>query len=154
MIDDVYDGNVEAFDPSHAMKRMGRTHAAGKHDAGAEPEGVISHPDQVIDVFNLHLHSEYGFTIRMDDIMDDPRRLWAYRAGGELLARFGMPTRFGAATEQLRTAARDMRGNLIPDISDLEDKKAKRNAEIARKLASGEWSIVETEEGQYLRSNR
>lgn len=105
---------------------------------------------QVINVFNLNLHSEYGYTIRMDDIMHDPHRKQAYRAGGEILARFGMPRKMDRAL--LAAAPRDLRGNCIPDISDFKSKKERQNAEIAHGLATGKMDVVEDEEGRrYLR---
>ena len=106
----------------------------------------------VINIFNLHCHTEMGFTIRMSDIMDDPRRRWASRAGGELLERFRMPTKLD--TGILQEAPRDARGMLIPTLTDFEESRLKRNAEVAYKLASGEWSIVDTPEGRYLRTHR
>lgn len=107
---------------------------------------------RVIDVFNLHCHTEFAYTIRMNDIMHDPSRRVAYRAGAEILKRFNMPERFDPAA--VATAPRDLKGQMIPDISDMPNSKMKRDAEIARKLATGEWSIVETPEGRYLRTNR
>jgi hypothetical protein len=112
-------------------------------------------PDErggVINIFNLHCHTEMGFTIRMDDIADDPQHKWAYRAGGELLERFRMPTKLD--TGALKEAPRDSRGMLIPNLTDFEESRLKRNAEVAYKLATGEWSIVETENGRYLRTHR
>jgi len=107
---------------------------------------------QVIDIFNLHCHTEFAYTIRMIDIMNDPSRREAHRAGAEILRRFGLSDRFSPA--EVANAPRDSRQNMIPDISDLPDSKMKRDAEIASKLASGEWSIVDTPEGRYLRTNR
>ena len=76
----------------------------------------------------------------------------AQKAGAEILKRFDMPDRFSPAA--VATAPRDMNGQMIPDITDLPNNKLKRDAEIARKLATGEWSIVDTPEGRYLRTNR
>lgn len=107
---------------------------------------------KVIDIYNLHCHTEFAYTIRMIDIMNDPSRREAHRAGAEILKRFNMPQRFSPAV--VANAPRDMKGQMIPDITDLPDRKLKRDAEIASKLASGEWSIVDTPEGRYLRKNR
>ena len=107
---------------------------------------------QVINVYCLNLHNMYGYTIRMVDIMDDPRRKEAVRAGGEILRRFRMPNRFDAAA--LDAAPRDMNGNCIPDISDFATRKQQREAEIARKLDSGEWMIVEADGQRYLRAKK
>lgn len=108
---------------------------------------------RVIDVFCLQLHDQFGYTIKMVDIMHDPKRRQATIAGYEILRRFGMPDRLNL--ERLAAAPRDAQGKCIPDISDFADRKRVRDAEIARKLATGEWSIVEAEDGKrYVRKNR
>jgi hypothetical protein len=112
-------------------------------------------PDEhggIINIFNLHLHTSYGFTIRMDDIMDDPRRRLATVAGHTILRRFRMPDRMNP--EELLEVPRDLEGMCIPDISDFKSGKERDNAMIALKLATGEWSIVEGPNGKYLRKNR
>ena len=107
---------------------------------------------QVINVFCLQLHTEFGYTIRMADIMNDPRRREAVKAGHEILRRFGMPNRFNAV--KVAEMPRDMRGQGIPDISDFADKKMIRDTEIARKRDSGEWQIVEADGHGYLRAKK
>lgn len=105
---------------------------------------------QVINIYNLNLHSEYGYTIRMVDIMNDPARRYAYRAGAEILKRFRMPNRMDR--ELLASAPRDANGQCIPDISDIATKKQQQEAEIAMGLATGTMEIVEDEHGhQYLK---
>lgn len=105
---------------------------------------------RVINIFNLHLHTEFGYTIRMKDIMDDPKRKQAVAAGHDILRRFKMPDRFSAGA--VREMPRDARGNGIPDISDFKNRKMIRDTEIARKLDSGEWMIVEANGMRYLRA--
>ena len=181
--------NVVQFSRANALaKSVAKRHQAGKKDQHGEPEGVVTHPDQlsqhyhsstvilckdiadllvrhypdwawavqpdefgqVINIFNLNLHSEYGYTIRMVDIMHDPSRKQAVRAGGEILKRFRMPRRMNR--ELLASAPRDARGMCIPDISDFKSKKAKMDAEIAMGLATGKMEIVETPDGKrYLK---
>jgi hypothetical protein len=110
-------------------------------------------PDEfgkVINIFNLNLHSEYGYTIRMVDIMYDPSRREAIKAGAEILKRFNMPKRMDRT--RLAEAPRDARGMCIPDISDFKSKKERMNAEIAMGLATGKMEIVETPDGKrYLK---
>lgn len=111
-------------------------------------------PDErgkVINIFNLNLHTEYGYTIRMMDIMNDPRRQAAIAGGSEILKRFRMPNAMDRA--RLSEAPRDMRGMCIPDISDFRSKKEKMNAEIAMGLANGTMEVVETPEGRFLKVN-
>jgi hypothetical protein len=107
---------------------------------------------EIINIYNLHLHTEFGYTIRMVDIMDDPNRKQAVVAGHEILRRFNMPDRFSAS--KLVEAPRDAKGQCIPDISDFPNKKMVRDAEVARKLATGEWQIVEANGMRYLRTSR
>ena len=113
-------------------------------------------PDErggVINIRNLNCHDELGYTIH-GNLLDDPavRRREVIKAGGEILERFRQPHRMNR--ELLAEAPRDARGRLIPDLQGLNMAKAKREAEIATKLASGEWEIVDTPEGRYIRSTR
>lgn len=104
----------------------------------------------VINIYNIHLHTSYAYTIVMDDIMNDPRRREAVRAGGEILRRFRMPDRMDP--ERLKEAPRDARGQCIPDISDFKNRKERQNAEIALGLATGKMEIIEDSQGhRYLR---
>lgn len=99
----------------------------------------------MIELFNKHLHPSYGYRIRMEDIMYDPTRKAVKQGAGEILERFGM-ARHGLSGEnisRLAAAPRDGAGNCIPEISDLPDKKANTQAEIARKIAKGEIRIFE-----------
>lgn len=104
---------------------------------------------QIINIYCMNLHTKYGYTIRMVDIMNDPSHREAYRAGGEILRRFNMPNRFDAAA--LQAAPRDLDGNPIPDISDFASKRQRERAEVAKKLSTGEWEIFEAEGHRYLR---
>lgn len=104
---------------------------------------------QVINIYNLNLHSEYAYTIRMVDIMYDPGRRQAYKAGAEILRRFNMPRKMDRT--RLAEAPRDARGQCIPDISDFEDRKQKQNAEVAKLLATGKAQIVQGPDGPYLK---
>jgi hypothetical protein len=107
---------------------------------------------QIINIYNLNLHTEFGYTIRMVEIMNDPRRREAVKAGHEILRRFKMPDRFDAAA--VMAMPRDANNQGIPDISDFANKKMVRDAEIARKLDSGEWQIVEADGKRYLRAKK
>lgn len=57
-------------------------------------------PDErgkVVNIFCWNLHDQWGYTIRAVDIMNDPRRREAVRAGGEILRRFrAKPQRLNA----------------------------------------------------------
>lgn len=99
----------------------------------------------MIEIFNHHLHPTYGYRIRMEDIMNDPKRKAIKQAGGEILERFDM-ARMGLNDKNkanLAAAPRDMVGNCIPHIDDLPDKKAATQAEIARGIANGTIKVME-----------
>lgn len=191
MIDTVNDDNTEVFDFQAAHKRVNNLLRSGVKDHGADPEGVVTHPDHlskfnhastvilckdiadtlvknfpgwawtvepderggVINIRNLHCHESLGYTIH-GEILNDPgvRRREVIKAGGEILERFKMPHAFRA--DVVAEAPRDARGMMIPDLVGLSMAKEKRDAEIAMKLATGEWEIVETTQGRYIRSTR
>jgi len=124
-----------------------------KHYPGWDWVVQVNEIGQMIEIFNYHCHTKYAYRIRMVDIMNDPLRRLAVVGGGEILERFGLPRGgFGAeAQAMVAFAYRDVHGNLIPDISDLADKKQRLNAEIARKMAAGEITIVEQNGVKYAR---
>ncbi|MHC5061718.1 MAG: hypothetical protein ACYTFK_11620, partial [Planctomycetota bacterium] len=116
-----------------------------KHYGGWAWMVQVNEFGHMIEVFNKHLHPTYGYRIRMEDIMNDPSRKAIKQGAGEILERFGM-NRCGLVGENLTllaNALRDGAGNCIPDISDLPDKKANTQAEIARKIAKGDMRIFE-----------
>ena len=107
---------------------------------------------QIINIFNLHCHNSLGYTIRFDDIIHDMRRREAYRAGGDILERFRLSRKMDR--EELKEAPRDAHGMLIPTLDDQAAGRLRDNAEYALRLATGDWEIVDTPRGRYLRKNR
>jgi hypothetical protein len=107
----------------------------------------------VINIYNHNLHTDYAYTLKMDDLTDPgARKRWVHRAGGEILRRFKQPDRMHP--DKLAEAPRDLKGNCIPDISDIATKKQQQEAEIAMGLATGRMEIVTDEVGhQYLKVN-
>lgn len=109
----------------------------------------------MIYILNQHLHPTYGARIRMEDVMQNPdhsRRI-IQKNVGEILERFGM-LRMGLRGEnlsRLASAPRDGAGNCIPEISDLPDKKAAHQAEIAKKIANGDIQVYEVNGQKYAR---
>lgn len=105
--------------------------------------------NQIINIFNWHLHDQFGYTIRMVDIMYDPARREAVKGAAEVLRRFGMPARglTGDASSLLAALPRDAKGKVIPDISDWKDSKIRRNREIALALAQGRASTEQMDDG-------
>lgn len=75
-------------------------------------------PDQnggIINVFNLALHDQWGFTIRTEEIQNDPKRRLAYRAGREILELFGLEARGRKRQENaLMALKRDRNGQAVP----------------------------------------
>ena len=109
----------------------------------------------MIYIMNQHLHPLMGARIRMEDVMydhDNSGRVIKKNAG-EILERFGM-LQMGLRGENLSRLAhapRDAAGNCIPEISDLPDKKAATQAEIARKIAKGEIQVYEINGQKFAR---
>jgi len=70
---------------------------------------------QVINIFNNHLSTDWGYTIRTTEIHNDPKRRLAYASGREILERFGLEPR-GLSSQQHALAAlpRDHQGQVIP----------------------------------------
>lgn len=109
----------------------------------------------MIYITNQHLHPLMGSRIRMEDVMYDHDRSVRIikKEVGELLERFGM-LQMGLRGENLARLAhapRDAAGNCIPEISDLPDKKAATQAEIARKIAKGEIQVYEINGQKFAR---
>jgi len=91
---------------------------------------------QIINVFCLNFSGEWGYTIRVTDIQDDPKRKEAIRAGGEILRRFGYTLdRFDA--QAANHVPRDFKGEGIPDISDMPASRKKLRAELDAAHAAG-----------------
>jgi len=108
---------------------------------------------RMIDILNHHCHTSMGYRIRMADIINDPRLHCVKMGAGELLERFGF-LRIGLRGENLSRLTllpRDGAGHLIPEISDIKDKKLRTNAEVARKMATGEYRIFEINGKKMLR---
>ena len=108
--------------------------------------------NEVINIFNWHLHDTFGYRIKMIDIMYDPGRREALRAGGEILRRFGLtPGPLNSVmAEQIAQLPRDAAGKAIPDISDWAAGKMRTNAEIANALATGRGTIVTQPDGRRM----
>lgn len=85
-------------------------------------------PDEVggiMYIYALRLSGEWGYTIKIADIQDDPKRAEALMAGGEILERYSLP-RGPYKRELLLTKMKDLRGNFIPDITDRHSKAQKK----------------------------
>lgn len=85
----------------------------------------------MVDLFNLTLHSIWGYRMRIVDIQCDPTSLVFMRAGGEILERFGMP-RHGIDWNRVALMKRDARGHGIPILNDLEHAAARKELKRRR----------------------
>ena len=96
----------------------------------------------IIKIFSLRLSGEYGFTMKVADIQDDPNRKLAMEAGGEILERFNMP-RVPYRRELTRYRLRDLSGNLVPDITDKSQRAQRqdRDRKIDKALMDGSLRI-------------
>lgn len=116
---------------------------------------------QVMNIFCLDMHDEYGYTILYRDIQHDPDRKEACRAAGEILERFGYTFRkfdHGPLTfdqEAMAALPRDPMGRaLFPDLSGTSEKnvsRQRRQRERMRKAHSeGKLQTVVLENGEVM----
>lgn len=109
-------------------------------------------PDQrggIIDIFCLNFHDQWGYTIRIADIQDDPKRREALRAGAEILRRFRYPgTRYDA--QLANNVPRDINGKAIPDLSDHKANRMTEKASIALAISQGRAKEVVGPDGQRM----
>lgn len=87
----------------------------------------------MLNIFNLTLHNQWGYTIRTMDIEHDPKRKACLIGGGEILERFGF-RRGPVDWARVAQMKRDARGNGIPILSDLEHAAARK--ELRRRALS------------------
>lgn len=96
---------------------------------------------KVFNVFCLDFHGQWGYVIRYDDIMNDPRRRQAYKAGQELLRRFRYHgVRYDP--KQIAAMPRDGQGNAIPDVSGLKASRFTKKAWLEHQIATGQAKVV------------
>jgi len=97
----------------------------------------------MIYIYSLMLSGEWGYKLRIADIQNDPKRKEAVRAGGEILARFGLP-RGKYHRDPLKGKMVDLMGNYIPDITDSSAKaqKQKRDRDLTKAIDEGKAAIV------------
>lgn len=73
----------------------------------------------VIRILSGRLHPNYGVTLHIDKIHNDPRLALVREYAGQLLERFGMPRRpFWLAAPEYRAARRNVLGYVVPDLQD------------------------------------
>ncbi|MDD5084196.1 MAG: hypothetical protein PHT88_04715 [Candidatus Moranbacteria bacterium] len=67
----------------------------------------------VANVFNLALSGEWGFVLRLDELMNDPNMKLTIRAGGELLERYRL-SRGKLKEQDMAELSFDIKGNARP----------------------------------------
>lgn len=101
-------------------------------------------PNEVGGVFNifcLDFHSVWGFVIRYDDIMNDPKRKEAIHAGKSILRHFRY---HGDKYDPVQVASlpRDVQGNCIPDVSGMKMTRFTRQEKLKYQMAMGQARVV------------
>lgn len=137
------------FDPSQLVGIHASTHILVKDIADALLKRWPGfrwaiQPNEAGKVFNLFcldFHNVWGYVIRYDDIMNDPKRKAALIAGREILRRFRYP---GEKYDPLAIAAmpRTAQGQCIPDVSDLKATRFTRQAHLQHLIATGKAKVV------------
>jgi hypothetical protein len=109
-------------------------------------------PNEVGGVFNifcLDFHSVWGYVIRYDDVMNDPKRREAIKAGREILRRFRYRLdRFNP--QEMALVPRDLQGQAIPDVSDLKRSRFTKQAELNHMIATGKARVVAAARGGHI----
>lgn len=109
-------------------------------------------PDQrggIINIKILNFHDQYGYTIRVLELQEDPKRREVVKAGAELLRRFHYPgTRY--RTDLANGVPRGPDGRAIPDVSDMPPSKMKAQAEAELALAEGRGTVVKIGDETFL----
>lgn len=96
---------------------------------------------KVFNLFCLDFHSRWGYVIRYDDVMNDPRRRQAILAGRAILKRFRYHgDRYDPV--QLAHMPRDAQGECYPDVQGLKRTRFTRQAELGYKLKTGDARVV------------
>lgn len=109
----------------------------------------------LVNIINFTLHDAWAYRIKVSEIQNDLHNLAAAKQGaGELLERFGMPRGpyNDHCKERLKTARRDVRGQLIPDTTD-KDHNLTHAQRIERDIAEGRLSIIERNGRTFARKN-
>lgn len=107
---------------------------------------------KVFNIFCLDFHNVWGYVIRYDDIMNDPKRKAALKAGREILHRFRYP---GEKFDPIKIAAmpRTMQGQCIPDVSDLKPTRFTKQARLNHLIATGKAHVVASDaKGQIIQT--
>lgn len=109
---------------------------------------------KVMNIFCIDFHSIWGYVVRYDDIMNDPKRSAVIRAGREILRRFRYPgSRY--RPELMAQIKRTADGNAIPDVSDLKPSRFTKKADLEFQLATGKAKVVgTTEKGRVIQVSR
>lgn len=97
----------------------------------------------VLNIFCLDFHSVWGYVIRYDDIMNDPKRREAIRAGRAILARFRYPGTV-YRPELMAAIPRTPDGQAIPNLSDMKPTRFTKKAELDMMLATGKARVIGT----------
>jgi hypothetical protein len=97
----------------------------------------------VLNIFCLDFHSVWGYVVRYDDIMNDPKRRQAIIAARTLLKRFRYPGTV-YKPELMAAIKRTGDGSAIPDVGDMAPTRFTKKAELEYKLATGDARVVGT----------
>lgn len=108
----------------------------------------------VVNIFCLDFHSIWGYVIRYDDVMNDPKRREAIRAGRMILRRFRYPGTV-YRPELMAEIKRTPDGQAIPDVGDMKATRFTKKAELDMAMATGKARVVGTKgSGQIIEVQR
>lgn len=106
----------------------------------------VINPDEdggVIYIYSLRLSGEWGYVLKTGEVENDCHEKAAITAGGAILERYGI-RRGKYDRGLLQGKMRDLRGNLIPDITDKASaqQKKRRDIDFTRAVNEGKAKVI------------
>lgn len=103
-------------------------------------------PDErggVFNLFCLDFHARYGYRIKYEQIVNDPKRYELKKAGSEILRRFRYKGRI-YRPELMAEIPRNSRGEAVPDVTDMKKDRFTMRTDLELALATGKARVVGT----------
>jgi hypothetical protein len=99
---------------------------------------------KVFNIFCLDFSARWGYRVKYTDVMNDPKRREAIKAGREILRRFRYPGTV-YAIDRMLTIKRNPRGEAIPDVSDMKATRFTQRVAIEQALSDGTGRVIGTQ---------
>lgn len=108
---------------------------------------------QIVNIFCLNFHDQYGYTILVAELDVDPQRRAVVKAGAEILRRFRYPG-YRFDRDLANAVPRDFAGKAIPDLSDQVSSRKRAQSEADLAIADGRATVLQLGGETILRVDR